>query len=129
MRRVDIKRTNEQAVQRAIQLARNALVRAMPHRAAGEWQVIVRWTAGTIDHLEPQQQGSDAPSDQTGCGGPAQPDMRRIERAIGDVVLGAVTQHPFGRLNIRIPWRDGQVGEIQHAICESHKVEPVTGPA
>ena len=34
-------------------------------------------------------------------------------------------RHPYGRLQLKIAWRDGQVTGIAHTICESHKIEPV----
>lgn len=129
MRRIDPRKTNAAAVEGVIKEARKALLDAMPSRATGEWQVIVRWTNGVIDHLEPQSFGSDAPSEQTGVVGPTEREMRRIEAAIQNVTLAAVQRHPFGRLSLKIEWAGGRVTEIKHAVCQSHKVDPVSVPA
>jgi hypothetical protein len=133
MRRFDVKRTNEEAIQNIIQLARTGLVRSMPHRKDGEWQIVVRWTSpftssskGMIDHLEPQSFGNDAASENTGKAGPDQAEMKRISQAINNVVLGAVERHAFGRLSIKVSWRDSLITTIEHSICESRKVEAKT---
>lgn len=133
MRRLDVKRTNETAILDTIQLARNALVRAMPQRSAGEWQVVVRWEAtdrdkrcGCISHLEPQSFGSDAPSDPDAVAGPQPEEMRRIERAVKSVIANAVETHPYGRLAMKITWAAGRVDRIEHSICQSRKVDPIS---
>lgn len=132
MKRVDVKRTNAEATQKAIQQARNGLTNAMAGSLDGEWHLTIRWTSpapnakiGIVDHLEPQQFGSDRPAENTGVAGPCQEDMRRIERAITNLICGAVERHPYGRATLKVTWQASRVATIEHVICPSHKVDPV----
>jgi hypothetical protein len=129
MRQINVKRTNQQAVEQAIQFARHGLVRSMPDQRSGQWQLVIRWSApspgarvGIVDHLEPQEFTSDQPSDQTGCHGPNAAESQRIERALTNLIHGALERHPYGRLTIKIAWQDSKVTAIECATGWSHKV-------
>ena len=125
MRTINVPATNKAAVQRITELARGSLSTLMATQPAGEWYCMVRWGLGTIDHLEPQFSGQDLPSEETGRTGPTGPDMRRIERAVEQATAQGLRRHPYGRLQLKIAWQDGNVQTITHTICESHKIEPV----
>jgi len=125
MRQINVPATNKAAVQRITELARGSLSTLMATQPTGDWYCMVRWGLGTIDHLEPQFSGHDLPSEETGRPGPTGPDMRRIERAVEQATALGLRRHPYGRLQLKIAWQDGQVSQITHTICESHKIEPV----
>ena len=125
MRQINITATNKSAVQKITELARGNLSTLMATQLAGDWYCMIRWGLGTIDHLEPQFSGQDLPGEETGHTGPTAQDMRRIERAVEQATALGLRRHPYGRLQLKIAWQDGQVTGIQHTICESHKIEPV----
>lgn len=133
MRQINVKRTNQQAVEQAIQLARQGLARSMPDQRNGQWQLVVRWSApspgarvGIVDHLEPQEFTADQPSDQTGVHGANAAESQRITRAITNLIFCAVERHPYGRLTIKISWQDSKVTEIECATGWSHKVQLIS---
>lgn len=133
MRQINVKRTNQQAVEQAIQLARHGLARSMPNQRSGQWQLVVRWTApfpgskvGMVDHLEPQEFTTDQPSDQTGQHGANAAESQRIAQAITNAIYNAVERHPYGRLTIKISWQDLRVHDIECSTGWSHKVEFVS---
>lgn len=133
MRQINVKRTNQAAVEQAIQLARQGLARSMPDQRHGQWQLVVRWSApvpgarvGVVDHLEPQEFATDQPSDQTGTHGPNAAESQRITRALTNLIHGALERHPYGRMTIKITWQDSKVTEIECATGWSHKVQLVS---
>lgn len=125
MRQINVAATNKAATQRITELARGNLSTLMATQPTGDWYCMIRWGLGTIDHLEPQFSGQDLPGEETGHQGPTAQDMRRIERAVEQATALGLRRHPYGRLQLKIAWRDGQVTGITHTICESHKIEPV----
>ena len=125
MRQINVAATNKAATQRITELARGNLSTLMATQPTGDWYIMVRWALGTIDHLEPQFSGQDLPGEETGHTGPTAGDMRRIERAVEQATALGLRRHPYGRLQLKIGWRDGIVTGIAHTICDSHKIDPV----
>lgn len=124
MRQINIAATNKQAAQTILELARKYLTNLMATQPTGEWFCVVRWGLGTIDHLEPQFSGRDLPSTETGLM-PTSQDLKRVEHAILQATDLGLRTHPYGRLQLRIPWTDGRVGDIQHIVSASVKIDPV----